>query len=190
MMDEHVLGKDSALLLVDVITDFNFEDGDKLFAQTKSMVPRLEEFHGRFHRAGLPVFYVNDPPKSRSRSVDALLEEVSSSDRGKFMLDAIGPSDRSLVITKPQRSGFFETDLEERLREVGAKRVFVTGVTTDICVLFTAHDAYMRKFSVCVPSDCSTAVEPEYHEEALRFLARVADVDVSPAVERIAPGEI
>ena len=57
---------------------------------------------------------------------------------------------------------------------------FVIGWTTDICVLFTAHDAYMRKFKVRVPSDCTNAIRPTHHSQALTFLRRVAEADVSP----------
>ncbi len=171
---------DSALLLIDLITDFEFEDGDKLFTATSRILDDLRSLKSKCYAAGWPIIYVNDPPKNGSDSVSSLLDQIGNTERGRFMLEQIGPTDSSFVIFKPQRSGFFGTALEDSLRRVGAKHVCIAGVTTDICVLFTAHDAYMRKFKVAVPANCVTAVEPEYHEEAMRFLERVAEADISP----------
>lgn len=173
---------DSALLLIDLITDFEFEDGDKLFTATNRILNNLRSLRDRCYEAGSPIIYVNDPPKNGSDSVSSLLDGVGRTERGRFMLEQIGPTDSSFVIFKPQRSGFFDTALEDALHRVGAKHIYIAGITTDICVLFTAHDAYMRKFKVSVPANCATAVKPEYHEEALRFLERVAEADISPEV--------
>ena len=84
---------------------------------------------------------------------------------------------------KPQRSGFYETPLAVLLASMDVSDVIVTGFTTDICVLFTAHDAYMRGMSVRVPSDCTAAVEKEFHDAALELLKRVADVDISRSAD-------
>ena len=110
------------------------------------------------------------------------MNEIERSERGRWSIELVGPKNDEPIILKPQRSGFFDTPLEDYLHRVGARHVYVTGLTTDICVLFTAHDAYMRKFKVAVPADCSTAVKSEYHRDALTFLARVAEADTTPKV--------
>lgn len=178
------LKEKSALLLVDLITDFDFEDGEKLFTRTKPILRNIRSLYCRCKEAGIPVIYVNDPPVDGSRSRSKLEEHISDSDRGKFMLEAVGPSDLDPLVFKPHRSGFFETELEETLINLGAEHVLVAGVTTDICVLFTAHDAYMRRFEVSVPANCSMAVRLRYHRDAVGFLERVAEADVSDAGDR------
>ena len=174
--------KVSALLLVDLITDFNFEDGDQLFEQTLQILPNLTSWRKTCFELGMPIIFVNDPAKNRSSSYDDRISETGKSERGRFMLDQIGPRESDSIILKPQRSGFYETDLESTLKRIRVNHVYVTGVTTDICVLFTAHDAYMRKFKVSVPEDCVTAVKDEYHSAALSFLGRVAEAETQPMV--------
>jgi nicotinamidase-related amidase len=54
----------------------------------------------------------------------------------------------------------------------------VTGFATDICVLFTANDAYMRGFDVIVPQDCVASEREEDNDHALRHMARILKADV------------
>ena len=57
----------------------------------------------------------------------------------------------------------------------------MTGFTTDICVAFTAADAYLREFRLWVPSDCTAALESRYHRAALNYLERVLGADGRPS---------
>jgi len=59
------------------------------------------------------------------------------------------------------------------LSSLGIKKLIITGITTDICVLFTANDAYMRGFELYVPADCVAAVRDEHTKATLQFIERV-----------------
>jgi nicotinamidase-related amidase len=64
-----------------------------------------------------------------------------------------------------------------------AKTLILTGVTADICVLFTANDAYMRDFNLVIPSDCVASNSPDENEHALDLMKRVLKADIRPSVE-------
>ena len=170
----------SALLIVDVISDFSFDDGEILFPRAKAIAGNIARLKRTFLDQEKLVIFVNDNQEGKIPDVDRLFQTARTSSMGRSILEKITP-DPGLVLLKPQRSGFYATDLEKRLRKAYITDVVVTGWTTDICVLFTAHDAFMRKFKVKVPSDCSNALRPTHHSNALRFLRRVAEADVSPA---------
>ena len=70
-----------------------------------------------------------------------------------------------LPILKPRHSAFFGTPLEFLL--------IIAGLTTDNCVMFTAHDAYLRKIAAFVPSNCAAARDPRDHRAALRHIRTV-----------------
>lgn len=172
----------TALLIIDVISDFSFEDGDELFPRARKVAGNIAKLKQRFLDEGKQVLYVNDNEEGKLHDVGEMLTKARSSSKGREILKKLEPDGESILL-KPQRSGFYGTDLEKRLRKSYITDVVVAGWTTDICVLFTAHDAYMRKFNVKVPSDCTTAMRPTHHREALRFLHRVAEVNVSPALK-------
>ena len=59
---------------------------------------------------------------------------------------------KATLIRKRRYSGFFETDLEARLRAAQPEQVTVVGVCTDICVLHTVADLRNRDYRVVVPA--------------------------------------
>ena len=63
------------------------------------------------------------------------------------------------------------------LKYVGASTLIITGMATEICVLLTANDAYMRDYKLIVPSDCVVSGNPQDHRYALNYMKRVLDAD-------------
>ena len=83
------------------------------------------------------------------------------------------PSSRDYFVLKPKHSGFFDTTLDTLLETLRIRRVIVTGIAGNICVLFTANDAYMRDLKLFAPADCivpNTAVD---NDHALRQIQTV-----------------
>jgi len=62
------------------------------------------------------------------------------------------PSSRDYFVLKPKHSGFFDTTLDTLLDALRIRRVIVTGIAGNICVLFTANDAYMREYRIFAPA--------------------------------------
>jgi nicotinamidase-related amidase len=173
--------KGHALLVVDMISDYEFEDGEKLYPNTLNILEPLAGLKASLRLRGVPTIYVNDELGEGSNHLFDNLETLRSrSDKARTILDRLAPDAIDHWIVKPQRSGFYATGLGNLLHSLSISSVIVAGVTTDICVLFTAHDAYMRGYSVWIPANCSAAAENSHHEEALRFLARVAEADTRP----------
>ena len=172
-----------ALLIIDLVTDFDFEDGKRLYEAVQPKIDPLVDLKARMKKAGMPVIYVNDNFGIWKNSFSKTLDAARSSVLGKQIVSRILPDDDDYHVLKPQRSGFFATPLDVLLASLEVSELIITGVTTDICVLFTAHDAYMRGYHVHVPSDCSAAVEEKHHSQSLRLLKRIADTDTRPSTE-------
>ena len=75
-----------------------------------------------------------------------------------------------MVTTKKRLSAFYPTDLELLLRNLGIRRVVLTGCMTDCCVINTAFDAANRDFRVVVPRDLTRGSE-HLEEPALRMIS-------------------
>jgi nicotinamidase-related amidase len=86
-------------------------------------------------------------------------------------------------VLKPRHSAFYGTPLEFLLEELKVSSLIVAGLSTDICVFATAQDAYIRKFKVRVPNDCSAADTPGHEAEALDLMQRTMKADVRPSSE-------
>lgn len=80
---------------------------------------------------------------------------------------------RGEVIPKRRYSGFYDTVLEERLKELQPDKIIVVGVCTDICVMHTVADARNRDYVVEVPRECVASFDPEAHAFALKHMEKI-----------------
>lgn len=173
----------TVLLLIDVITDFEFEDGEKLLKHAAPMAQRLQIFKKRAVRSNIPVIYINDNFGNWRDDFSKTVKHCLKSERGGEVVKLLKPEGDDYFVLKPKHSAFYSTTLDLLLEELEAEKLILTGVSTDICVLFTANDAYMRDFKLIVPSDCVASVKPKENEHALKYIERVLKADVRPSEE-------
>lgn len=159
----------TAILLVDVINDLAFPGSRPLIRAAEAMSLRLARLAGRARVAGVPVVYVNDNFGRWESDWQKVVDRCAGpSSPGRRVVDRLRPHRGDYFVLKPRHSGFFETPLHLLLQDLGVTRVVVTGIATDICVFFTANDAYMRDYGVVVPKDCVAANTPRKTAFTLR----------------------
>ena len=167
-----------ALLLIDMISDFEFPDGEKLFKHALPMAKKLLSLKKKAKKFGVPIIYVNDNFGRWQSNFNNLLEHaLDESVRGSEISTILKPEDDDYFVLKPKHSGFFSTTLEVLLEYLEVNTLILTGVTTDICILFTANDAYVRDFNLFIPSDCAAAINKKDHQHTLKFAERVLKVN-------------
>ena len=102
---------------------------------------------------------------------------------GARITTMIGPRDDDYFVLKPKHSGFYSTQLDLLLEHLGARTLILTGIQANICVLFTANDAYMRDYTLVVPSDCVASTDPADAEYALEQMRGVLKAQVTASDE-------
>jgi nicotinamidase-related amidase len=173
-----------ALLLIDVINDLEFDGGEKLLPPAQRMAQNLAELKRQAKRLGIPVIYVNDNfGKWRSDFQHLLRHCLEDGVRGQMVAKLLKPDADDYFVLKPKHSGFFSTTLDILLRYLQAETLIITGLATDICVIFTANDAYMRDFKILVPADCVAAEDAAESQRALQLMQRVLKADIRPWAE-------
>jgi nicotinamidase-related amidase len=134
--------------------------------------------------AGVPTIYVNDNFGRWRSDLNAQVEHcLQDGVRGQPVVELLRPDKDDYFVLKPKHSGFFSTTLDTLLEYLGAKTVVLTGLATNICVLFTANDAYMRDFRLIVPRDCVASNTHEENEYALNQIRTVLKAEIQPSKE-------
>jgi nicotinamidase-related amidase len=173
---------DVALVLIDVINDMEYPGGDALFEHARPMAERLAALKQRARAAGVPVIYVNDNFGKWRSDLHALVAHCLESDvRGKPIVALLQPDADDYVVLKPKHSGFFSTTLDTLLRYLQVNTLILTGIAGNVCVLFTANDAFMRDFRLVVPADCVASIDPEENRHALAQMRDVLGADLTPS---------
>jgi nicotinamidase-related amidase len=173
-----------ALLLIDVINDLEFEGGEKLLRHALPTARRIAAFKKRCVDAGIPAIYVNDNfGKWRSDFKKLISHCLDDNTRGREIVELLKPARDDYFVLKPKHSGFYSTTLDLLLKHLGAEALILAGFTADICILFTANDAYMRDYHLVIPADCVASQVERENQRALKFMERVLKADVSPSAE-------
>lgn len=171
-----------ALLLIDVINTFEFPGGERLLRRALPMAQQLASLKRRARKVGIPVVYVNDNFGRWRSDFHTIVDRcLRAGTRGRSFVERLLPDEQDYFVLKPMNSGFFATTLEVLLRYLNADTLILTGLATDNCVLFTAHDAYLRDFDLVVPADCSAACSARAQRRALEQIATRLKADIRPA---------
>ena len=174
-----------ALLLIDVINDLEFSSGEALLKHALPVAEKLAALKRRAKAANVPVIYVNDNFGKWQSDFKSVLRHCLEEDvRGKPVAELLKPEEEDdYFVLKPKHSGFFSTTLDTLLDYLQVKILVLTGLTGDICVLFTANDAYMRDFHLVIPSDCVASADADENQHALEHMQRVLKADTRPSAE-------
>jgi nicotinamidase-related amidase len=172
----------TALLVIDVINSYDFEDGDRLARSAREAVPSIAQLVGRARESGGPVIYVNDNYGAWNASFDALVEEVLNGEYAD-LLEPLVPPDTDARVLKGRHSIFYQTPLEHLLRQAGITRIVLSGQVTEQCILYSALDAYIRQIEVAVATDAVAHIDEQLAEAALKMMERNMDVELCDAGE-------
>jgi nicotinamidase-related amidase len=169
---------DTALVILDLISDFAFDDGEAVARAALPVARRIARLKARAKAAGVPAIYVNDAMGRWRSDFPGLVRQCAEpKSRGAPVVAAIAPEIDDYCVLKPKHSGFFATPLDTLLEHIGAKRLILTGVSSNQCVLFTANDAYVRGFKLLIPRDCISARTADDTRLALKHFVTVLGAD-------------
>src|SRR4030095_8164206 len=152
------------------------------------MPPRRSALKRRATAAGIPAIYINDnfgQWRSDFRQTGAHCTSPSLPRRSpapppvRRVSRRLRPTRRDYFVLKPKHSGFFDTTLDTLLETLRIRRVILTGIAGNICVLFTANDAYMREYKIFAPADCIVSNTAADNDHALRQIAVVLKGNVT-----------
>jgi nicotinamidase-related amidase len=177
-----------ALIIIDCMNDLEFPGGEQVLPWAMKLVPKLVRFRGRAHAAGMPVAYANDNFKHWHGNFDDVYKRCTRPGvRGRELSRRLKPTAKDYAILKPRHSAFFATSLVPLLEDLGVRRVILSGIATNLCVLFTAHDAHMHGYKVVVLSDCCAAESDFDHDVSLSQLERFCHATICRSDEFIFP---
>jgi nicotinamidase-related amidase len=172
------------LLLVDFINPMDFPGAEALAPFALKAAQATAELKRRFDAAGERSIYVNDNFGNWRSDFRTLMSHCRrEGGAAARLVRRLAPAPDDLTVLKPRHSGFHATPLELLLEQLGTRRLVITGLATDYCVMCTAMDAFVRGYKLWVPSDCTAAESAEKHELALAWMRDALKADTRPALD-------
>ncbi|MCL0073361.1 isochorismatase family protein [Dehalococcoidia bacterium] len=162
----------SALVIVDMQRYFLEDSSHAFIPAARAIVPRLTKLIQAYSQHGLPIVF------TRHLNTDANAGMMS-----RWWQDLIRADDpaseiipefdlsQGVVIEKSQYDAFYETALDEMLREKGVTQIVICGVMSHLCCETTARSAFVRGFEVFFTVDGTATYTEAFHRATLLNLA-------------------
>ncbi len=162
----------TAVLVVDMLNDF--VTGALKCDRGLAIVPKTAALLDGARRANVPVIFCND---AHLKDIDHELklwgDHAIAGTKGAEVIPELGICDKDYVVPKRRYSGFFHTDLDLLLKELGVDTVVMTGLHTHMCVRHTSADAYQLGYNVVVATDATDSFTEEDYTYGLKYLKEV-----------------
>lgn len=158
-----------AILVVDMLNDF--VTGALACDRGKAIVPATARLLDAARAAGVPVIFCNDAhlPKI-DRELEVWGDHALAGTPGAQVIPELKVSDKDYIVPKRRYSGFFQTDLDALLRELGVKTVVMTGLHAHMCVRHTSADAFQLGYNVVVAKEATDSFTEEDYLGGLAYL--------------------
>jgi nicotinamidase-related amidase len=160
-----------ALLVIDMISLLDFPGARRVSPGLEACARQVDALRTRFHREDWPVVYANDHFAHWRTGFDALVAmAVARGGVAATVARMLAPHEQDYVVAKPKHSAFLATPLAVLLAKLGVRRLLLSGMALENCVLATALDANAREYEVAVAKDACTG-DPRLAGSALALLA-------------------
>lgn len=167
-----------ALLIVDMLNDFVEEWGALRVEGAKEIIPAVLKQKEEFVKNGNPVIYLCDSHKQDDPEFKLWPPHCIEGTKGAEIVEQLKPTQDDIVIKKTTYSGFFKTNLDDTLRNLGIEEVYITGVAMNICVHYTACDARMLGYIVTIPASCVRGLTREDEEYMKKQFKNVLNINL------------
>jgi nicotinamidase-related amidase len=167
----HVVVRD-ALVVIDVITQFDHPGGEALLASFRDHHRALVAALDAARAEGVPVIYVNDNHGTWGWDIAAEIRRASDWGGGE-LIAKVAPQVGDRFLRKPRYSAFDHTSLDLLVRELEIERLLLAGAATEMCIVQTAIDAKELGLKVTILADACASVDRHDAELALAYAERV-----------------
>src|SRR5690606_30738742 len=160
----------AALLVIDMISLLDFPQAERMTPRAVAAARKIQRLRRGFHDRDWPVVFANDNfARWRSDFHEQVAMAVHEGGAPADIASRLDPGPRDHFVLKPKRSAFLATPLGVLLAKLGVRRLLLTGMALEGCVLATAIDAHSREFEVAVVRDAVAGL-PELAAPSLKVL--------------------
>ncbi|HOK29666.1 MAG TPA: isochorismatase family cysteine hydrolase [bacterium] len=169
----------SALLIIDMLNDFVSPDGVLYSPLSARTIPHIKKQLEIARSNKLPIFYICDSHLKTDKEFEKFPPHCVKGSWGARIIDELTPVDGERIIEKRRYSAFLGTDLDISLKELGINELIITGVVTNICILYTSYDARMLGYEVIIPRSCVASFSEDIHKFVLSELENTLGVKIT-----------
>jgi nicotinamidase-related amidase len=168
----------TALVVLDMLNSYDFEDGEQLASNVQGTIDPIKARLDEAVENETPIIYVNDNYGDWNSSQEELTQKALDGEHPELVKPILPPDDAKFVL-KARHSAFYGTPLDYLLYQLEVDRLIFVGQVTEQCVLYSALDAYVRHHQVVVPRDAVAHIHEDLADAALKMMERNMDAEIA-----------
>ncbi|HLE86573.1 MAG TPA: isochorismatase family cysteine hydrolase [Candidatus Brocadiaceae bacterium] len=167
-----------ALLVTDMLNDFVNKGATLEVPMARTIIRNIKKEINKARKRHIPIIYCCDAHKDNDPEFKLWPRHAVKGTAGADVIEQLKPQKEDYVISKTYYSCFYKTSLDKLLKKLGTTHLILTGVVTNICILYTTAEAYMRGYRVTIPKNCVAALTKNEHQFALQQMQRVFHAEI------------
>ena len=167
-----------ALLVTDMLNDFVNKGATLEVPMARTIIRNIKKEINKARKRHIPIIYCCDAHKDNDPEFKLWPRHAVKGTAGADVIEQLKPQKEDYVISKTYYSCFYKTSLDKLLKKLGTTHLILTGVVTNICILYTTAEAYMRGYKVTIPKNCVAALTKNEHQFALQQMQRVFHAEI------------
>ena len=158
-----------AVIVVDMLEDF--VNGALTCERGRAIVPAVTRLCDEARKAGVPVVFSND---CHIKGVDKELEfwgdhAIAGTPGAEVIPELKADPEKDFIVPKRHYSGFFGTDLNVLLKDLGVDTCVIAGLHAHMCCRHTAADAYQYGFDLVIPEETTDSFTEEDYQMGMKY---------------------
>ena len=163
----------TALVVVDMQNDFVKQGGSLLIPDAEATIPAITRLLDLARANRMRVIYSQDTHRSGDPEWEIWPEHCREGSWGWEIIAELAPGVDDTVLRKARYDAFYGTQLDDILRLWSVDTLVICGAGANMGVHYTAASAALRWYTVVIPRDAISALEPFDLEASLRQTAFV-----------------
>ncbi len=165
-----------AFLIIDMQKDFFTKK--ELSDQKQQLITNINDLINFLHPKHIPIIWIrqvlkkdlsNSPKHIQKSGKGVVLEDT----QGAELIQGLSKSEQDYEIIKTRYSSFFNTSLDDLLKELKVDSLIISGINTHACIRVTAIDAYQRDLNVIIAKDCVSSYDKQHHQITMNYFEPV-----------------
>ncbi|HHT9136453.1 MAG TPA: cysteine hydrolase family protein [Candidatus Wunengus sp. YC60] len=167
-----------ALLVTDMLNDFVNKGATLEVPAARAIIQHIRKEIEKARKRHIPIIYCCDAHKDNDPEFKLWPRHAVKGTAGADVIEQLKPQEDDYVISKTYYSCFYKTSLDKLLKKLGTTHLILTGVVTNICILYTTAEAYMRGYKVTIPQKCVAALTKNEHQFALQQMKCIFHAEI------------
>ncbi len=170
--------KDNALLIIDMLNDFVLAGAPLKAENAESIINPIKQEIEKAKTNFYPVIYLCDRHEEDDLEFRLYPRHAVKNSEGEKIIEELRPEGNDIIVRKYSLSGFYNTELNEILKKLFIKKLVITGIYSNICVLYTAFGAVIRGYDVDIVKKATIGTSKKDHKYALEHMEKVLKVNI------------